>query len=39
MAEDEAAEIEVFCDLNGEVDLCEEPEPMDWADNPLLDEL
>jgi hypothetical protein len=39
MAEDDGTEIDVHCDLDGEVDLYAEPEPMDWADNPLLDEM
>ncbi len=38
-AEDEATEIEIFCDVAADVNLSENTEGLPWEENPLLDEV
>ncbi len=38
-AEDEATEIEIFCDVADSVNLSENTEGIQWEENPLLDDI
>jgi hypothetical protein len=38
-AEDDATEIEIFCDVAASVNLSEDSAGLPWEENPLLDEI